>query len=52
MFAACEFKNEAGPTGIVHFMQEPGWAMKVKGELYDLTANTDYVIRITEYGDI
>lgn len=51
MFATCEIKNESGPSGTVNFFQSPTWAMKVKGDLEGLTADTEYVLRITELGD-
>lgn len=47
MFATCEIKD----LGIVNFFQAPGYAMKVKGEIMGLAADTEYVLRITELGD-
>ena len=47
MFANCEIKD----IGAINFFQSSGFAMKAKGELSGLSAETEYVLRITELGD-
>ena len=52
-FATCEIKNgQDGIKGTVHFFQAPDYCMKAKGDLEGLKAETEYVLRVTEYGDI
>jgi len=51
-FATCELGKVGDETGLIQMLQLVGQGVALKGSLSNLAANTEYELRIQEFGDI